>query len=114
MLLRATVKFRNIDANILLAVQSGNNSDTAPNESDADGLDSDDEKTNDGLNGRMDTDKDEPAQPHSFEIDPDIDINSPALKDMISMDPIAHETPLQPSSHSKTVDTSSREPDWNW
>ena len=42
-------------------------------------------------------------QPLSFQIDPDIDINSPlaALKDMISMDPISHETPLEPSSHLK-------------
>ena len=106
------VKFQNIDANVLLAVQSGNDNDTAPNESDMDGLDSDDEAANDGLDKGMDTDQ--PAQPLSFEIDPNIDINSPALKDMISVDPIAHETPLQPSSHSKAIDTSNMEPDWNW
>ena len=54
------------------------------------------------------------SQPLSFQIDPDIDINSPALKDMISMDPISHETPLEPSSHFKATDTSNMEPDWNW
>ena len=43
------VKFRNIDANVLLTIQSGNDNDTAPNESDMDGLDSDDEAANDGL-----------------------------------------------------------------
>ena len=109
---RPAVKFRNIDAKVLLAVQSGNDSETTPNEPDMDGLDSDDE-ADEGMDA--DKDSDQPAQPLSFEIiDPDIDINSPALKDMISMDPIAHETPLQPSSHSKAVDTSNVEPDWNW
>jgi len=32
----------------------------------------------------MNTDEDQPAQPLPFEIDLDIDINSPALKDMES------------------------------
>jgi hypothetical protein len=101
--------------NVLRAVQSGNNnddSDIAPNESNMDGLDSDDEAADED---HMDTDEGQPAQPLAFQIDPDIDINSPALKDMISMDPIvSHETPLQPSSHLKAADTSNMEPDWNW
>ena len=72
--------------------------------------------TNDGLYEGMDTDKDlgQPSQPLAFQIDPNIDINLPALKDMISMDPITREAPLQPSSHSKAEDTSNMEPDWNW
>ena len=47
---------------------------------------------------------------------PKIDINSPALQvnDMILMDHISPETPLQLSSHSKAIDTSIMKPDWNW
>jgi hypothetical protein len=92
--------------NVLRAVQSGDS--TAANESEADGgLESDDD------NEVMDTDEDQPAQPIVFEIDPDIDINSLALKDMVSTDPIARES-AQPSACPRAADTSNKEPDWNW
>ena len=54
-----------------------------------DGVDSDDETADEDI----DTDKGQPlaaAQPLAFQINPDIDINSPALKDMVSMEPISH------------------------
>jgi hypothetical protein len=61
----------------------------------------------------MDTDDVQPAQPIVFEIDPDNDINSLALKDMVLTDPIARES-AQPSACPRAADTSNKEPGWNW
>jgi len=60
----------------------------------------------------MDTDDVQPVQPIVFQIDPNIDINSLVHKDMVSTDPIAHES-AQPSAHPRATDTLNKEPDWN-
>jgi hypothetical protein len=62
----------------------------------------------------MDADDDQPALPLAFEIDLDIDIRSPALRDMVSVDPIVREPVPQPFAHTAAPDTSNAEPDWNW
>jgi hypothetical protein len=70
-----------VDKNILHTIQSGDS--TAANKLEVDGgLESNDNKQEEV----MDTDEDQPAQPIVFKIDPDIDINSSALKDMVSTD----------------------------
>jgi hypothetical protein len=48
-----------------------------------------------------------------FEIDPNINIDSLAFKDMVSTDPIARES-AQPSAHPRAADTSNKKSDWNW
>jgi hypothetical protein len=102
------VKFQNIDENVLHTVQSGDS--TATNKSEVDGGLERDNKEQEEV---MDTDKDQSAQPIVFEIDPNVDINSSALKDMVSTDPIARES-AQPSAQPRARDTSNKESDWNW
>ena len=71
------VKFQNIDKNVLHAVQSGDS--TATNKLEADGgLERNDNNEQEEV---MDTDNVQSVQPIVFEIDPNIDIDSLALKE---------------------------------
>jgi hypothetical protein len=78
------------------------------------GSDSDEEAVGDS-DKDMDADDDQPAllSPLAFEIDLDIDIRSPALRDM-AFDPIVCEPVPQPFAHTAAPDTSNAELDWNW
>ena len=102
------VKFQNIDKNILCMVQSGDS--TATNELEVDGgSESDNDNKQEEV---MDTDDVQSVQPIVFQNDHNTDINSLVHKDMVSTDPIAHES-AQPSAHPRATDTLNKEPDWN-
>jgi hypothetical protein len=85
---RPVVNFRNIQDSALCAVQTGSADDELL--PDVDGLadlDNEDEPDDEPLESEMDARQ--PAQDVAFEIHPDIDINSKALKDMVSTDPVS-------------------------
>ena len=101
---RPVVKFRNIDKNILRAVQS--------EQSDAEDNDLSDSDNDDDTDSEADiNDERPPPRALAFEIDPDIDITSQALRDMISTDQIVGQ-----SSHvqSAPANSSDMAPDWDW
>lgn len=57
-----------------------------------------------------------PIQAVTFEIDADIDINSKALRDMVSVDPVVREEfqPQHSQQPSATAPHTQVAPDWNW
>jgi hypothetical protein len=111
---RPVVKFRNIEESVLRAVQS--EQDDAEDR-DLSDVDSDSEDEGGDVNG------DEMAPPPraiTFEIDPDIDITSQALRDMVSTEHSVGQSasPPQPASAnhgiSEAREASSVRPNWNW
>jgi hypothetical protein len=97
-------------------MQIGNDNGTASNDREADadeGFGSDDKVACDESED-MDTAEDQPACPFGFEIDPDINIDSVALRDMISMEPLVQESIPQASTVSGATVASNADPDWGW
>jgi hypothetical protein len=85
---RPVVKFWNIKESVLQAVQTGSADDESV--ADIDGVaDSDNEDEAEDKLLELEIDERQPAQAVAFEIHPDIDINSKALKDMVSTDPVS-------------------------
>ncbi|KAG2098708.1 uncharacterized protein F5147DRAFT_655991 [Suillus discolor] len=114
---RPVVKFRNIEESVLQAVQTGSADDVSV--TDIDGIaDSDDE---DGAEDELlesEIDGRQPAQAVAFEIHPDIDINSKALKDMVSTDPVSVVSTVDLSfvlsPQAATMVTDDGDADWNY
>jgi hypothetical protein len=106
---RPVVKFRNIEKSVLQAIQTGGADDGLMPDVDVES-DNEDEADNEPLGPGMDE-----GEPVAFEIDPDIDINSRALKDMVSIDPVSINLSLvssrQPATTTATIDPVV---DWNW
>jgi len=102
---RPVVKFRNIDKNVLRAVQS-EQSDAEDNDlSDSDN-DDDDTDSEADIN-----DERPPPRALAFKIDPDIDITLQALQDMIS----TYQSVGQSSQvQSAPANGSDMVPDWDW
>ncbi|KAG2116350.1 hypothetical protein BD769DRAFT_1778182 [Suillus cothurnatus] len=82
------VKFRNIEESVLQAVQTGSTDDESVADIDR-VADSDNEDEAEDKLLESEIDEHQPAQAVAFEIHPDIDINSKALKDMVSTDPVS-------------------------
>lgn len=106
------VKFRNIEEGVLRAVQLGDEDNkTLP---DADDTDSGDEDEGDDER-EVEMDEGQAAQAVTFEIDPDIDINSKALKDMVATDKTSiNSSPLPLPPTAATTEASNTTPDWDW
>jgi hypothetical protein len=112
---RPVVKFRNIEESVLRAVQS--EQDDAKDR-DLSDVDSDSEDEGGDANG------DEMALPPraiTFEIDPDIDITSQALQDMVLTEHSVRQSasPPQPASANahgiyEAHEASSLRSNWNW
>ncbi|KAG1741985.1 hypothetical protein EDB19DRAFT_2021901 [Suillus lakei] len=82
------IKFWNIKESVLQAVQTGSTDDeSVPDVDRIVNLDDEDEAEDELLESEID--RRQPAQAVAFEIHPDIDINSKALKDMVSTDPVS-------------------------
>ena len=105
---RPVVKFRNIEKNVLQAVQS--EQDDAEDKSLSDS-DSDDDDTDSEADIH---DKRPPPRALTFEIDPDVDITSQALRDMISTDQSVGQSSQAQSAPANSSDTSGTVPDWDW
>jgi hypothetical protein len=100
------VKFRNMDKNVLQAVQSEQSNAEDKNLSDSDSDNTDNEAD---VN-----DERPPPRALTFEIDPDVDITLQALRDMVSTDEsVGHSSQVQ-SAPANSSDTSGTIPDWYW
>lgn len=76
----------------------------------------DDDPVNDAQGEAIEADEDVPAQPVGFEIDPDININSKALRDMIADSPVTPEpaAPLSTATAAASRTSSDTPINWNW
>ncbi|KAG2079898.1 ribonuclease H-like domain-containing protein [Suillus cothurnatus] len=115
---RPVVKFRNIEESMLQAVQTGSADDESV--ADIDGVaDSDNEDEAEDKLLESEIDEHQPAQAVAFEIHPDIDINSKALKDMVSTDPVSVVSTVDLSSvlespQAAMMVTDDGDADWNY
>jgi hypothetical protein len=104
------VKFRNIDANTLQTLQTGGDhcsEDHHVSDVDAESEDDGDDK--------LDADAaSPPPEAEVFEIDPDIDINSKALRDMVSVDPVVCEVQPQEGSVAMASQAPAGRLNWDW
>jgi len=102
------VKFRNIEAHVLRRIQL-NLDDTADASKDTES-DSEDEGDGDGEDNNIE----EASRKIAFQVDSDIDIDSRALRDMISLDPVIVQPVSSLLMESRAPGTSGMAPDWNW
>lgn len=112
------IKFRNIEESVLQAVQTGSADDESV--ADINGVaDSDNEDEAEDKLLESEIDERQPAQAVAFEIHPDIDINSKALKDMVSTDPVSIVSTVDLSSmlespQAAMMVTDDGDADWNY
>jgi hypothetical protein len=115
---RPVVKFQNIEESVLQAVQTGSADDESV--ADIDRVsDSDNEDEAEDKLLESEIDERQPAQAVAFEIHPDIDINSKALKDMVSTDPVSVVFTVDLSSvlespQAAMIVTDDGDADWNY
>jgi hypothetical protein len=104
---RPVVKFRNMDKNVLRAVQAEQSNVEDKNLSDSD-------SDTDDTDNKADVNDKRPPHALTFEIDPDVDITLQALRDMILTDQsVGHSSQVQ-SAPANSSDTSGTVPDWDW
>jgi len=107
------VKFRNIDENVLEAVQTGNQIVSDDNDlsdhKDEPGSDSDSEgETETNLANLL------LREAYAFEIDTEIDINLMALKDTVAKEPIVCEKVCPQKETQRVAQKVPVAPNWNW
>ncbi|KAG1884568.1 hypothetical protein F4604DRAFT_1731111 [Suillus subluteus] len=116
---RPVVKFRNIEESVLRTVQTGHADNESESTPGIDGMpDSDDEDGGDDGLLESGIDERQPAQAAAFEIHPEIDIDSKALKDMVSTRPLSavsiDSSSVLSSQAPTTVTDDSEDTDWNY
>ncbi|KAG1891136.1 ribonuclease H-like domain-containing protein [Suillus subluteus] len=116
---RPVVKFQNIEESVLRTVQTGHADNESESTPGIDGMpDSDDEDGGDDGLLESGIDERQPAQAAAFEIHPEIDIDSKALKDMVSTHPLSAvsiDSSSVLSSQAPTMVTDdSEDADWNY
>jgi hypothetical protein len=75
-----------------------------------------DSASEDDEDNKIDTEEEEQAHELDIVIDSDVDINSPSLVDMVSVEPIAGgqgAAPAQPATANPSMH-STKKPDWNF
>ena len=102
------VKFCCIKENVLQAIQMGNDCKSESDDKDSELERDSDVEASTNIAGPL------PIQATIFKIDPDIDITSEALSDMVSVDPVVREQAQPQQGTLKRVPQTDEAPDWNW